>query len=174
MIKLLPRTESAAGSTRSVWIQCDIDRHEDEGYGTASCPFCRYASQITSFSKFIECRDKHACSGGSQPWIQFQLSKDVNIYDPTTGDPYPDKYYDPTSVDRQVEFEGMPYKARLCLAHGLDAKCNADCWWHGWRLDNKKTWRQCGKSHLCGNNGSFWNLLVPVNATLRQELFNQM
>lgn len=174
MIKLLPRTQSKTNSVREIYVQCDIGRYDDTGTGTTSCPFCRYRQEVTSFQTFITCRNKHACSGGTQPWIRFSIVKDTNVYDPTTGEPSETQYYNPTSVDRQAEFEGMPYRIRLCLAVGMEAKCNADCWWHGWRLANKRTWRQCGKTHMCGNNGSFWNNMAPVEEPLRTEFLSQM
>ena len=53
------------------------------------------------------------------------------------------------------------------------AQCNASCWWHQWRLSKKRTWRQCGETHLCQNDGSLWVLMVPTDAALREEYLNQ-
>ena len=80
--------------------------------------------------------------------------------------------YYATGIFRQVIFEGAPCYIQLYVATGSTAKCNASCWWHAWRLNNKRTWRQCSTTHQCMQDGSLWVLMTPSDPILR-NLFLQ-
>jgi len=84
------------------------------------------------------------------------------------------KDYTPTGIYRQIKFEGMPLYVQLYKSNAQQGRCNAECWWHAWRMSNKKTWRQCGLSHVCGNDASLWVLMAPNDQELRDEFIKQL
>lgn len=173
MIRLLPRTETKKDVETELYIQCDIGYDEETESGYESCSYCRYKNEATTWQDFLKCRVKHSCFGAAFPWIRFVPSIDLSLYDPVTHEVITDKWYQATNIFKQVEFEAQPLRVMLCTANNIGGHCNANCWWHGWRLANKKTWRQCGRTHLCGNDGSFYNLMVPEDDTLKADFYDQ-
>lgn len=142
-----------------------------------NCKFCLYRSTWTKFAEFQDCYAKHKCVMAAFPFVKmaraFNEAGTWGGEDPDEGD----FSYEPTGQFKQVKFEGMPLYAQLYNITDLDdiyaPRCNAYCYYHDWRMNNKKTWRQCGEAHICGNNGSLWLLMLPTDNSLFQEFSNQ-
>lgn len=181
MIKLLQRTETEKLALRYLWQQADIGREFDwarpfphEPLANESCYYCRYKQTFADSAAFNECQQKHSCYGAKYPIIDmsYVLSniEEVNFENPdgTFGS------YQRTGIYKQVKFEAQPHHVQLVLCNNGQAMCNANCWYHAWRLKNKRTVRQCGESHLCQNDGSLWAHMAPFDDTLREEFISQL
>ena len=112
---------------------------------------------------FHACLLKHKCQGGMFPLIN--MSRPLNDqWDGISEIPGGgEAYYEASSIIRQVVFEGQPLYAQFYAQNGFNAHCNAFCAFHKWRLDNKKTWRQCAKSHKC------WQGWLGMGATCSRQ-----
>lgn len=189
MLRFIARTEreiidSGLFGTR-IYQGCDCGRGIPE-FGEAgttilnagNCWFCRYFTtwnRLTNkYEGYHDCLLKHKCQGGMFPLIN--ISRPLNEqWDEYTAIPGGgEAYYEPSSIIRQVVFEGQPLYAQFYAQQGFNAHCNAFCAFHKWRLDNKKTWRQCAKSHKCWQDGSGWALLAPADTTLYHEFVEQL
>ena len=181
MIKLLQRTETEKLTIRRLWQQADIGRVLDytkpwphTPIDHDSCYYCRYKQTFANLAAFEECARLHGCYLSEYPFIDMSnvLSgiQDEAFENPdgTTGD------YQRTGIYKQVKFEAQPHHVQLILCNNGQAMCNANCWYHAWRLKNKRTVRQCGESHLCQNDGSLWAHMAPDDDTLREEFINQL
>lgn len=189
MLRFIARTEkevvdSGILETR-IYQGCDCGRGTPEfgESGTTiinagNCWFCRYFTtwnRLTNKSEgYHQCLAKHKCQGGLFPLINMtrplneQWTEEIEI--PGGGE----ANYEASAIIRQVVFEGQPLYAQFYAQNGFNAHCNAFCAFHKWRLDNKKTWRQCARSHKCWQDGSGWALLAPVDDTLYQEFVQQL
>ena len=181
MIKLLQRSETEKANHRILWQQAEIGKGSpsfNPGTGTiisyGSCNYCRYKSSVTNRDSFTACSEKHSCNLSQFPYIRMArpINTEVNgAYD------NPDETvltYSPTGVYKQVTFEAQPHHVQLFLCNNGQSRCNAACWWHAWRLANKRTVTQCGKSHLCQNDGSLWVQMSPSNDELYAEFLTQL
>lgn len=180
-IKLLQRTETEKTSYRRLWQQADISRELDvdqpwphEPLDHESCYYCRYKQTFANLAAFNECAKKHSCGGSHYPFIDmsFVLSgiEDEQFDNPDSSI----GWYTKTGIYRQIKFEAQPHHAQLILCTNGQAMCNANCWYHAWRLKNKRTVRQCGESHLCQNDGSLWAQMAPADDTLRDEFLQNL
>lgn len=180
MLKFIPRTERGSGDTKTLYQCCDIGRGTPSWNhgGTqlitdGSCAFCRYRGSWSSYNTWRECSAKHGCFGGYYPFIEMArpLNDSVTEY---PVDPQGEEFYwRATGIFKQIKFEAVPLYVQLYVISSDQGQCNADCWYHAWRLANKRTWRQCGETHLCQNNGSLWFLMAPTNTVLYEEFLQQ-
>lgn len=200
MIQLLSRTETQKGNSRILWQQANIGRgfngarpYVDPGSGAIvypgygpighpgyvfstdeSCYYCRYKEAWTTAYGWVQCCAKHACEESTLPFIKLKnVLADSELTDRTN----PDGtilHYGYTGIFKQATFEAQPHHVTLIGCQNGQAHCNANCFWHGWRLTNKRTWRQCGNSHLCNNDGSFWSWMAPDDPILFQEFIEQL
>lgn len=180
MLKFIPRSERASSDLKTLYQCCDIGhgRPTWNSKGTqpitdGNCAYCRYRGSWTSYNDFTECSAKHACYRGWYPFIEMNrpLNDSVTEY---PVDPQGEEFFwRATGIFKQIKFEGMPLYVQLWVISSDQGQCNADCWYHAWRLAKKRTWRQCGVSHLCQNNGSLWFLMAPTNTELYEEFLQQ-
>lgn len=180
MIKLLQRTETEKSTERRLYQQADIGKRSGvvlsfPFYPTAeyNCYYCRYKKNFLTQQAFDDCMNQHMCNYARLPFILKTtpiISEIAGEYENPDGT-YLD--YHATGIYKQVTFEAQPNHVQLFLCDNGQAQCNASCWWHQWRLSKKRTWRQCGETHLCQNDGSLWVLMVPTDAALREEYLNQ-
>ena len=188
MLRFYPKTEKefVNGQINTVryYQACDCGRGaptfggDPVAYITAgNCEFCRYKSdwmgQNQEYTKFQQCIEKRKCEGALYPMIQMgePLNEQWNEY--AENPDQSEGHYWPTPLLRQVVIEGQPLYIQFHLQINHPAQCNAFCFWHNWRLQNKKTWRQCGYSKKCLNDGSGYALMAPTNSTLRREFAAQ-
>lgn len=176
MLRFITRTVYTNDTVRRLWQGCALGRPKPQfspidgsvtDYG--SCWYCRYRDEVTNAETFYKCHQAHSCNEAMYPFIR--MSRPVND---EVWHTYPrpgglTMSYDPTGVFRQVKFEGQPLYVQLYVATLGDGRCNASCWWHAWRLANKRTWRDCGDAHVCQNNSSLWVLMAPAEADLYDE-----
>lgn len=181
MIKLLQRTETYRGSIRHLYQQADIGRYQFDGYtfpfipiATYNCWYCRYKQTFHNIDEFSTCEKKHQCDHSRLPIIAMSTPINDEVDGEWTNPDGTTLTYQQTGIYKQVTFEAQPNHVQLFLCNNGQAQCNASCWWHEWRLKNKRTWRQCGATHLCQNDGSQWVLMVPTDAALREEFLNQL
>lgn len=181
MIRLLQRTVNVKGNGRLLYQQAEIDKqlitednwpsHLTEDY---TCYYCLYKSEWNDKRTWNLCKEAHACNGCLYPYIRMTRPlPDITALQETN----PDGTiltYQGTGVFKQVPFEAQPHHIHLYLCNNGQAKCNANCWWHGWRLANKRTVNQCGKSHLCQNDGSLWVQVAPYDSILYHEFLQQL
>lgn len=188
MLRFYPKTEKVIGPGLIQFVRfyqaCDCGRGtptfggDPVAYITlGNCEFCRYSTewvgQNYEFQKFKECSAKHKCEMALYPMIDMsnplneQWAEYAENPDQSTG------HYIPTPLLRQVTLEGQPLYIQFHLQFGFTAKCNAFCFWHNWRLQNKKTWRQCGYAKKCLNDGSGWALMAPGHPRLFEEFAAQ-
>ena len=181
MIRLIQRTVTVKGNGRLLYQQADIDRlaldpnnwpsHLTEEY---SCYFCLYRSEWNTISGWQTCRDTHCCNNNQYPYIRMTRPiPDIS----QVQEQNPDGTiltYQGTGVYKQTTFEAQPHHIHLYLCNNGQAKCNANCWWHGWRLKNKRSAIQCGKTHLCQNDGSLWCQVAPYDSILYHEFIQQL
>lgn len=181
MIKLLQKTETEKRGIRHLWQQADIGREFDwsrpfphEPLASEPCYYCRYKQTFVKLYAFNECQSKHCCYAAHYPFID--MSYVLSDIDDVEFDNPDGSYgnYQETGLYKQVKFEAQPHHVQLVLCNNGQAMCNANCWYHGWRLKNKRTVRQCGASHLCQNDGSLWAQCAPMDNTLREEFINQL
>lgn len=180
MLKFIPRSERSGGDVKYLYQCCDIGRGTPawNSSGTklitdGSCAYCRYRRSWTSYDDFKACSAKHSCYRGLYPFIEMArpINNSVNDY---PVDPQGEEFYwIRTGIFKQIKFEAVPLYVQLYVISSDQGQCNADCWYHAWRLQNKRTWRQCGVSHLCQNNGSLWFLMAPTNTELYEEFLQQ-
>ena len=181
MIRLLQRTETERVAIRRLWQQADIgtilrywDPFPKTPDDTESCYYCRYKQTFRDLAAFNECQNKHGCYATNYPFIDMSnvLSgiEDTVFENPdgTDGD------YQRSGLYKQVKFEAQPHHVQLVLCNNGQAMCNANCWYHAWRLKNKRTARQCGEAHLCQNDGSLWALCAPADKKLREKFIQQL
>lgn len=189
MLRFIARTEKAYTDVGiykfHLYQGCDCGRGKPvfSYSGTSvqsegNCQFCRYRSEwIGKDDKrtaWQECVMKNKCQVARYPLIE--MSRPLNdqwndVVEVPSGD---EGNYEPSSLIRQVTFEAQPLYIQFYAQMNFTANCNAFCWWHEWRLANKKTWRQCAKTHKCWQDGSGWALMAPSNDTLYQEFCNQL
>lgn len=189
MLRFIPKTEKAYTDVGifkfHLYQGCDIGRGAPQiaaggqsilEYG--NCEFCRYlnewATSGTLSSALKQCILKHKCQATQYPLIE--MSRPLNDQwdewrESAGGD---QQHFEPSALIRQVTFEGQPLYIQFYAQEGYQANCNALCWWHSWRLDNKRTWRQCAKTHKCWQDGSGWALIAPTNDELYRDFCNQM
>ena len=189
MLRFIPRTEKAYTDTGifkfHLYQGCDIGRGAPQiaaggqsvlEYG--NCEFCRYLQQWATSTPLTtalkNCMLAHKCQAAQYPLIEMSrpLNEQWNDYVEVEGGG--EANYEPSAIIRQVTFEGQPLYTQFYAQQGFVANCNAFCWWHQWRLDNKRTWRQCAKTHKCWQDGSGWALMAPTNDTLYQEFCDQL
>lgn len=174
MLRFIPRRINGKLTTKYVCQACDIGRgypifNDDTGevIYPGSCEFCEFSDEAETKEDYDVCRIKHICDKAKMPFIA--MTQPILCPDYTlSGD-----YYN-TSVFRLVKFEGMPLYVQLAKRVVPQGQCNAHCFFHAWRMANKRTWRQCGSSHLCGNDGSFYSLMAPKYQVLREEFLQQL
>lgn len=180
MLKFIPRTAYSGNYVRRLHVACEcspnkpkFDPQTGERTSWGACYYCLYRNSIDTMDHWIACVNKHGCNDAQFPFIEMMspINDEVDTEPPAPGHTYIS--YSPTGVFRQVVFEGQPYYIQLYVATNSDGKCNASCWWHGWRLSNKRTWRQCARSHKCLQNGSLWVLMAPTNPILYREFLKQ-
>lgn len=180
MLRFLPRTVYTKNYVRQLWQACALGLPKPQFNPTTgdvtdygSCAYCVYKSLVTTVDTWNDCVNQHGCNEAEYPFIK--MTKPIN--DEVENDyPRPGGLtmgYAPTGIFRQVKFEGMPYYVQLYVATLGDGKCNASCWYHAWRLKNKRTWRQCGDSHVCQNNSSLWVLMAPNDHSLYADFLAQ-
>lgn len=179
MLKFLSRTVYTKDYVRQLHVACAVPFRPAQfnpGDGSVSlvgaCYFCLYRSTWTNYDTWLTCVNKHGCNEGRHPFCKMMqpINDEVETDQPEPGGNTIDYYA--TGIFRQVMFEGAPCYIQLYVATGSTAKCNASCWWHAWRLNNKRTWRQCSTTHQCMQDGSLWVLMTPSDPILR-NLFLQ-
>lgn len=181
MINLLQRTEIKRAESRTLYQQAEIDRLSaplDNFPFTPTreynCFFCRYAKTFRNFDELEECFLKHQCDASSFPYIEMGRTTTNEEGDDWVNPDGTILRYQRTGLFRQVAFEGQPHHVQLFLCFNGQANCNASCYFHAWRLKNKKTWIKCGNAKLCQNDGSMWLLMAPTNQELFEEFIAQL
>ena len=181
MLKFLPRTERPAGNIKILYQACDIDRdppqfNPDTGaivdYG--ACAFCRYKRDVTNQNTWVTCVEKHSCDMARYPFILMgrPINREMQLEYPNEDGTWVD--YEPTGIYRQIKINAQPLYVQFFMCYNGHAKCNASCWYHGWRLDKKINWRTCGQQHICHNDGSLYFLMAPTNDELYEEFLGVM
>ena len=180
MLKFIPRSERSSGNLKLLYQCCDIGRgrpswdNDDTHLITdGSCAFCRYRSSWSTYDKWIECSYKHSCYGGLYPFVKMSRPINDSVQDYPIDPEGNEFHWSGTGIFKQIKFEGVPLYVQLYVISSDQGQCNANCWFHAWRLANKRTWRQCGVTHLCQNNGSLWFLMAPTNNALYEEFLQQ-
>lgn len=170
MLKFVPRTASDKAYIKYLYQACKIGRpaptfdpSTHEVVDLNACELCLYWEQVTNESTYRACRVAHGCNYAKFPFIAMITPIMANV-----------EGYTPTGIYRQIKFEGMPLYVQLFKSNAQQGQCNAECWWHSWRMNNKKTWRQCGQSHVCGNDASLWVLMAPNDQELYDEFIEQL
>lgn len=176
MLKFLPRTERESATIKVLWQACDIGRgaptfdpDTDNVTDYGSCAYCRYKRDITNTDSWVKCVEKHSCKLSKYPFIRMgrAINREMSMAYPNTDGTWVD--YTPTGIYRQVKINAQPLYVQFYLCANGQAKCNASCWWHGWRLDKKTNWRTCGQQHICHNDGSLYFLMAPDDPDLYQD-----
>lgn len=170
MLKFVPRTVTGTAYFRYLYQACKIGRPQPtfdpstrEVVHLNACLFCKYYDQVTDWSTYTKCRVSHTCNYAKFPYIAMLTPIMTNI-----------QGYTPTGIYRQIKYKGMPLYIQLFKSNEQQGQCNAGCWWHAWRMSNKRTWRQCGQTHVCGNDASLWVLMAPNNQELYDEFLEQL
>lgn len=138
------------------------------------CDLCYFNHPFESWRDFANCAEKNRCGLTCYPWIAMFDSRNGELSGTWGTEELGFTSYQDSRIYKQVMVEGQPNHVRLIAADSDGALCNALCYFHAWRLKNKKTWRQCGKTHGCGNNGSAYDLCIPVRAVLKEEFLNNL
>lgn len=180
MLKFIPRSERSSGTLKHLYQCCDIGRGRPSwnSSGTqlvtaGSCAYCRYRSSWSSYDSWRECSNKHHCYAGLYPFIEMARPLNDSIAEYPVDPEGEEFYWRATGIFKQIKFEGVPLYVQLYVISSDQGQCNANCWYHAWRLANKRTWRQCGETHLCQNNGSLWFLMIPTDSELCDEFLQQ-
>ena len=180
MIKLLQRTETLKLSSRLLYQQADIGRlvAPYDGYPwtptrSYNCFFCRYKQTFNTYADYETCVFKHACNHSMYPIIDMSRTINSESFEEITNPDGTLLTYQRTGIYKQVTFEAQPHHVQLFLCNNGQCQCNAACWFHAWRLANKRTWRQCGASKLCQNDGSMWIQMAPLDQELFDEFLQQ-
>ena len=180
MLKFIPRSERASGDLKTLYQCCDIGRGRPAWNSGSTqlitdgnCAYCRYRGSWTSYNGYKECSAKHACSRGLYPFIEMNRPINDSIAESPVNPQGVEFSWRATGIFKQIKFEGVPLYVQLWVISSDQGQCNANCWYHAWRLQNKRTWRQCGETHLCQNNGSLWFLMAPSNSVLYEEFLQQ-
>ena len=189
MLRFIPRTEKAYTNVGifkfHLYQGCDVGRGEpviDDERTTVlaegNCAFCRYRTDWVNASNkgaaLSECIMKHKCQATQYPLIEMSRPLDSQWNDYVEVQAGVEAHYEASSLIKQVTFEGQPFYIQFYAQEDFQANCNALCWWHSWRLANKRTWRQCAKTHKCWQDGSGWALMAPTNDVLYQEFCAQL
>ena len=179
MLKFIPRSERGSGDIKSLYQCCDVGRGRpsflDDGtihIFDHNCAFCRYRSTWSDYQEYKTCSLKHQCNGGLYPFIEMGNPINNSIYDYPVDPQGEEFYWRATGIFKQIKFEAVPLYVQLYVISSDQGRCNANCWYHAWRLANKRTWRQCGESHLCQNNGSLWFLMAPTDNDLYEDFIS--
>ena len=181
MIKLLQRTETLKLASRYLFQQAEIGRlvAPYDGYPWTptkeyNCYFCRYKQNFRKFEDYEECVMKHACNHSIYPIIDMSRTISSEQWEEVTNPDGTLLTYQRTGIYKQVTFEGQPHHVQLFLCNNGQANCNASCFFHAWRLRNKKTWVKCGNAKLCQNDGSMWLQMAPNDQELFDEFIQQL
>ena len=176
MLKFLPRTERESAVVKVLWQACDIGRprptfnettHRVQNLG--ACAFCRYGYTFVNENGWNECVETHSCDFARYPFIRMNrpINREMQIQFPNPDGTWVD--YEDTGIYRQIKINAQPLYVQFFNCYNGHAKCNASCWFHGWRLDKKINWRTCGQQHICHNDGSLYFLMAPSNNELYAE-----
>lgn len=178
MLKFIPRAEFETQTRKVLWQACDIGYEAPVfppsgglPFNDGNCYYCRYRNTWTVEDEFFACTKKHACNYSAYPFIRMDVPMPIDVEQEHRNPDGTYITYAAAGIFRQVKFESVPLYVQLYVATHGEAQCNAHCWYHAWRLENKKTWRQCGQTHLCQSNGSMWALMVPNDEELRNEFY---
>ena len=176
MLNFLPRTERESATIKVLWQACDIGRgaptfdpNTDNVTDYGSCAYCRYKRDITNTDSWVKCVEKHSCKLSKYPFIRMgrAINREMSLAYPNSDGTWVD--YTPTGIYRQIKINAQPLYVQFYLCANGKAKCNASCWFHGWRLDKKINWRTCGQQHICHNDGSLYFLMAPDDNELFEE-----
>ena len=180
MLNFLPRTERESATIKVLWQACDIGRgaptfdpNTDNVTDYGSCAYCRYKRDITNTDSWVKCVEKHSCKLSKYPFIRMgrAINREMSLAYPNSDGTWVD--YTPTGIYRQIKINAQPLYVQFYLCANGKAKCNASCWFHGWRLDKKINWRTCGQQHICHNDGSLYFLMAPDNDELYAEFIGK-
>lgn len=176
MLNFLPRTVRESTTIKVLWQACDIGRgaptfdpETDRVSTYGSCYYCLYQHEVTDLDSWVKCVEKHSCKLAKYPFIQMRtpINREMSLAYPNTDGTWVD--YTPTGIYRQIKINAQPLYVQFFQCANGEAKCNASCWFHGWRLDKKFNWRTCGKQHICHNDGSLYFLMAPSNPDLYKD-----
>lgn len=170
MLKFLPRIKPV-GTNDIFFIQQMVVGHNDDWH---NCDYCYYRYTWTDATTRRECSEKHKCVYGNQPWINLDVLHQQEI--DSTVDPQADyrRLYYLTRVTRQVKLKGWPLYLQFVGIQSPQPQCNACCYFHNERLQKHQTVAVCAHNHGCSRSGSFFDLLVPTNADLYDQFFQEL
>ena len=139
-----------------------------------NCDYCLYKNKWTEDFTAEECATKYGCDWYKQPYINVTPLHNEEIESTYKPNNEGVLLYNKTRVTRAIRVKGWPLYLQLIGCDDSDAQCNARCWYHQERLNNKVTVSTCAHSHGCSRSGSFFDLLVPSNLDLRQQFFDEL
>lgn len=170
MLTFLPRLIKLTGEYNYIGQQIDLANNADY----ANCEYCIYRNTWHDANNRDKCRLKHQCANYEQPFVKMQAlhfwDSLVRFYPPGSNEPM----YHQSRSTRTVTIKGWTVYLILVACVDPSAQCNANCWYHDARLQDKLPVSKCAHSHKCSRAGSFWDLLVPLDSTLRAQMFNEL
>ena len=170
MLKFLPRLVARRPNVpyyiQQVAVGYRADRH--------NCDYCYYKQFWTQDFTPEDCATKYQCQSFEQPYILVHPLHYDEIEDTMTTDLPRRKLYKVTRVTRQVKVKGWPLYLQQIACDDPQPQCNALCYFHNQRLQDKKTVAQCAHTHGCSRSGSFFDLLIPVDANIQQQFFDEL
>lgn len=170
MLTFLPRFVRKP-NTNTVWGQ---QINLANGSRVSNCEYCIYRDDWETTMERYDCVYKHGCSFYMAPFVAMTNLHNADI----TSKFYPPEsntfMYRPTWTTRQITLKGWPLYLNLIMCNDITAHCNANCWYHDARLQDKLTVPRCAHSHKCSRAGSFWDLFVPAYSDIRQQFYDEL
>lgn len=170
MLKFLPRLIArTTGGVAFIQQVCVGQRS-----GNKVCDYCYYHYDWTEDFTKQDCEAKHHCQVYTQPFIFVSPLHYEEISTQMRPDAPTLKLYQWTRVTRQVKVKGWPMYVQLFGCDNSQPQCNAMCFYHNQRMQNKQTVAQCAHSHGCSRSGSFFDLLIPSDSNLEHQFFQEL
>ena len=170
MLKFLPRLVRYGISNPQYMQQVSVGYRADNH----NCDYCYYKRTWGEDYTKWTCAAQHVCSQFKNPYILMQALHHDEIISRYKPDGSGGLLYTYTRITRQVNIKGWPLYLILVGCDDTTPQCNAYCYYHSIRMQNKQTVAQCAHSHGCSRSGSFFDLLVPKNADLLNQFWNEL
>lgn len=171
-IQFLPKYSVEWTSRAIYYQQAQLLNH----VGEDACQFCRFVTSRPPYGDldFATCSQAHKCQRGALPFILMECLNEDEITTALMPGSETDLCYESVHFLRQVKVKSCPRYVQFVVSHLTGYTCNSLCAYYLDRVAKKQLALACGKSKGCANNSSFFNLLVPSNATLRAEYEEDM
>lgn len=130
--------------------------------GCQRCRYCYFCPDTEPFfetkAQYEACIREHACGRESLFWTKMSNGTNPPLDQPND--------YTPTPLIRSVKVELQSRYIQFFTIDFSGYNCNSLCHYYPNRVATKQSIAACSNAHGCGRNGSFFRLLVILDASI--------